>query len=252
MINRKAIVTMAIGDDYLNMWREKCQNGWQKYADKYGYDVICIDTPLDDSKRARERSPAWQKCLILGQKYIKKYERVVWIDADILINYNDAPCISSTVPVNKLGAVNAWALPTPELAQVALDRLNDYWGIAYEIRDHTPQDYYASYGLNADFNEVVQSGVLVLSQSHRHILEKVYFEYEEKNEGNNYEMRPLSYEILKSNCVYWIDHRFNLIWLVYKILYYPFLLDKTQPENRMLTKIRQKLFIMTPINWTAS
>lgn len=233
---------MTIGDAYLQLWQEKCQKGWQKYANKYGYDVICIDTPFDDSVRARQRSPAWQKCLILSQKFVEKYERVVWVDADIVINHLCAPCIASSVPINKVGAVDAWAIPTAELAQVVLNRLYEYWGESCTIRDYTPQEYYASYGITADFDQVVQTGVLVLSPSHhRPLLEQVYFNYEETGKGN-FEMRPLSYELLRADCVHWMDHRFNLVWLVYKVLYYPFLLDDPRHKNAILTKIKQRLF----------
>lgn len=242
MSNRKAIVTIAVGDAYLRLWRGKCQKGWQKYADKYDYDVICIETPLDDSERARQRSASWQKCLIFGHEDIEKYERVVWVDADIVINFENAPCIAAAVPIEKVGAVNAWAMPTPELAQVALDRLYDYWGESCTIRDRTAQDYYASYGIAADFDQVVQAGVLVFSPPHhRRLLEKVYFDYEETGKGN-FEMRPLSYELIKADYVHWLDHRFNLVWLVYKVLYYPFLLEEPRLENRIFAKIKQKLF----------
>ncbi len=151
MSNRKAIVTIAVSDDYVQLWQEKCQKGWQKYADNYGYDVICIDSPLDNSARALQRSVAWQKCLILSQKFVEKYERVVWVDADIVVNSEKAPCITETVPLEKIGAVDAWAMPTPDLAQVVLDRLYNYWGEECTIRDRTAQEYYASYGIAADF-----------------------------------------------------------------------------------------------------
>lgn len=246
MNNRKALVTLAIGDTHKQLWWEKCQKGWQKYADKHGYDVICIDTPLDDSERARQRSPSWQKCLILGQKFIEKYEQVIWVDADVVINFEKAPCIASMVAVDKIGAVDAWSMPTAELAQVVLDRLYDHWGETCVIRDRTAQDYYRSYGLMDGFDQVVQTGVLVLSpRHHRHLLEKVYFDYEETGKGN-YEMRPLSYELLKADCVHWLDHRFNLVWLVYKVLYYPFLLDEPRKRNRILAQIKQKMFLVPP------
>lgn len=57
MGNAKAIVTLAIGEEYRHQWRTVCRANWQAYADKHGYDLICIDRPLDDSKRARGRSP---------------------------------------------------------------------------------------------------------------------------------------------------------------------------------------------------
>ena len=86
-------------------------------------------------------------------------------------------------------------------------------------------------GLPPDFDQVVQTGVLVLSPTHhRALFEKVYYEYEDKG-GREFhmEMPPLSYELLKADLVHWIDGRFNVNWIYEAILHYPFLanLDKT-------------------------
>ena len=78
----------------------------------------------------------------------------------------------------------------------------------------------------------MQGGVLVLSPlHHRQILEDIYFRYEETEKGN-YEMRALSYELIKAGVVQWIDHRFNLVRLAYKSLYYPFLFGEGSESHR--------------------
>ncbi|MDQ3258397.1 MAG: hypothetical protein M3R15_31680, partial [Acidobacteriota bacterium] len=41
--------------------------------------------------------------------------------------------------------------------------------------------------------------------------------------------------------VHWLDHRFNLVWLVYKVLYYPFLLGEPPHRNSLLAKIKRQL-----------
>lgn len=229
MGNIKAIVTLTIGARYESRWKELCEAGWKTYADEHGYDLYCLDTPLDDSERAKQRSPAWQKCLILSQDFAQRYEQVVWVDSDILINASAAPCIAAGVPVDKVGGVDAWSWPTAEIAQTVLGRMYDHWGEGCAVVDRTARDYYVSYGLPPAFDQVVQTGVLVLSpRHHRHILEKVYYEYEETGKGN-FEMRPLSYELLKAGVMYWIDHRYNLIWFAYKALHYPFLFNKSVP-----------------------
>lgn len=241
MRNSKAIVTLAIGEDYQRQWRAVCRANWQEYADKHGYDLICIDKPLDDSERARRRSPAWQKCLVLSQDFSARYERIVWLDADILINHAQSPCVTSGVPVEKVGAVDAWATPTPDSARVALDRLYEYWGDACTIRDYTARDFYASYGLPPLFDQVVRTGVLVLSpRHHRGLLEQAYYGYEEARKDD---MRFISFELLKADCVYWIDGRFDPVWLVLKALHYPFLLAETrsQDERGLLARFQRKL-----------
>lgn len=238
MKRSKAIVTLAIGERFLQRWQSLCQENWQKYAEQHGYDLICIDTPLDNSERAQARSPAWQKCLILSQEFSQHYERIVWIDSDILINRNIAPCIVEGIPIEKVGAVDYWSSPTPELFAQTLERQYERWesmGIPF-AKDCTAKDYYMNYGLPSHFDKVVQTGVMVLSPHyHRKILEKAYFDYEEKGGSQwHYEMRPLSYELLKADCVHWIDHRFNLCFYPYMTMYYPFLLDEVSPDYSLL------------------
>ena len=226
MSHSKAIVTIAIGAQYYGIWKRACEANWQDYASKHGYDVICIDAPLDASERAQKRSPAWQKCLILGQAFSAGYERIVWIDSDILINSASAPCIAADVPLEKVGAVEAMSQPTRALSMQALDRLYDLWGTT-SIRNVEPKEYYTNWGLPAGFNEVVQTGVMVLSpRHHRELLENTYFAYEEKG-GREWhmEMRPLSYELMKAGVVHWVDPRFNLNWSEQQSLYYPFLFE---------------------------
>jgi hypothetical protein len=106
MKNQKAIVTIAIGKRYVECWKKYCQPNWQAYAHKYEYDLICLEHSLDLSSRAKLRSPAWQKRLILSQGFASDYKTVVWIDSDIVINDN-APDVTIGVPANKVGAVDA-------------------------------------------------------------------------------------------------------------------------------------------------
>ena len=92
------------------------------------------------------------------------------------------------------------------------------------VINYRAQEYYKSFGIECNFEDVVQTGVMVFNPKiHREILEHVYYNYEEK--GLNYEMRPLSYEILKSGMIHWIDYRFNTLLQFQKALFYPFLLE---------------------------
>lgn len=236
MTNSKAIVTLAIGKRYLENWKDFCRANWQKYADRHGYDIICIEKPLDDSERAQKRSPCWQKCLILGEESVQKYDRVVWIDADVLINWANAPCIVEGVAVDKVGAAREWATPNDELSAEARDRLFETWGIMDEKNE---RGTYAKYGIPPEFDRIVQDGIMVLSPSHhRSILEKAYHEYEETGFG---EMPGLSYELLKADRVQWIDPRFSTVWNVHKALYYPFLLSKPKTKANLLDRVKGKL-----------
>lgn len=232
----KAIVTLAVGPGFAERWHAVCEPLWQRYCDRHGYDLICIEEPLDTSARARSRSPAWQKCLVLGQPFAQRYEQVVWVDADILIN-PEAPSIADGVPVELVGAVDEYATPSRELHSRMLAKLYHRWdaeSVQY-VRNPSPEEYYSVFGLPGSFGQVVQTGVMVLSPAHhRELLEHTYASYEDKGPGWNYEMRPLSYELLRAEAVTWLDPRFNYIWGHYVALRFPFLM--THPDHPRQTE----------------
>ena len=48
---KKAIVTLTIGKKYENLFNTYCKNSWEKYCDKFDYDLIVINQNLDDSEK---------------------------------------------------------------------------------------------------------------------------------------------------------------------------------------------------------
>jgi hypothetical protein len=210
---RVAVVTLAVGRVYFDRWKFQCEPGWRAYCQRHGYDLVVIDHALDTSARAQSRSPAWQKCLILGG--LTQYDRVVWIDADVVINPHSPPI--PDVPIEKIGVVDEAAYPTPELRQRIIKlliegfrnvdkRVADTWQLFLD-----PADWHAFCGLPRRGENIVQTGVLVLSpHHHRKLLQHVYNAYEE-SEKTLYEMRPLSFEIQENGLQHWIDSRFNAL-----------------------------------------
>jgi len=234
----KAIVTLAIGDRYQAQWENICRKNWQSYADKHGYDLICITQPLDQSERAQKRSPAWQKCLILSQSFSQKYEQIVWMDADILINPN-APCIAKDVPLNKVGGTEDFIFPTPELYKKAHNIIMGRIGLSFGEDQNLIKDFYTRNGLPDDCTQVIQTGVLVLSPSHhREILEEIYYTYEDLGSSlmNNYEMPPLSYELVKNSLFYSLNYKFNSIYIYDLALKDPDLIRASQDKLNELTR----------------
>ena len=145
----KVIVTMAIGDKYSRFYDKHCKAGFEEYADKYGYEYICIKTPLDKTHRASDRSPAWQKLLILSQEWSSRYDQVVWVDSDILINNLSALDITFNTPIEKVSAVEAYSIPTKALHDEGLLRQYSEWtrlGVPF-IKNLTPASYYENRGI---------------------------------------------------------------------------------------------------------
>ena len=219
---KQAIVTLAIGADYAERFERHCRANWTAYANRHGFDLIVITHPLDTSERARSRSPAWQKCLILGAPQVAGYDRVVWVDSDICIN-PAAPSILDGVPPELIGATDEHRFPSPEARQAILETIvavapesgdadKQFWGA---WRD--PGAWHGYARLPTGQAHIVQTGVLVLSPRHRSLLEHVYQAYDDLGGKQfNYEMRPLSHEIQARGLQHWIDPRFNaLVWWLF-------------------------------------
>jgi hypothetical protein len=214
MKNKKAIATIAIGEKYLATFNNICCENWEAYGDRFGYDIILITSPLDVSQRAMNRSASWQKLLILSQSWSNEYERIVWVDLDVIINNTNAYDICDGVPIDMVGAVDAYSIPTKEIHDISLKRMYANWfemGIPF-IDNLQPGAYYTNRGIpGGDLDSVVQAGVFVCSPNHhKEIFESIYYKYEDTNGAEwNYEMPAFSYELLRRGLVKYISPRFN-------------------------------------------
>lgn len=206
-----AIVTLVVGSRYQSRFARYCQRNWESYAKRHGLDLVILQEPLDRSVRAQNRSVAWQKCLALCCERVQRYRQVVWIDSDIVIR-EGSPNIFDGVAENEVGAVADYALPSPTAYRRRLEYFYSKWEAANAryVSNLTPQEFLTNWGLPPQ-DQVVQTGVLVMSPAlHADLLHRTYDSYEDKGDSSwNYEMRPLSYEILRSAAVRWLDLRFN-------------------------------------------
>src|SRR5712691_9047853 len=231
---RTAIVTLLLGRPYQLAWHDLCEPGWRAYAERHGYDIIAIERPLDVTPRAVARSPAWQKCLVLQPSIAGAYDRIVWLDADVVINPT-APAVVDGVPIENIGAMDESVFPTVEDNRAFWHRLMANYQDKPQVVDIcrsalNATDWHAFWGLPPRGNHIVQTGVLVLSPlHHRELLEHVYHTYENKGGPElNYEMRPLSFEIQERNLQHWIDQRFNAVFNA--------ILSQANAEKRIATQ----------------
>jgi hypothetical protein len=85
---RRALCTMAHGP-HLELL-EMTAPVLSRYAERYGYDAIVLRHRLDPS-----RPPSWDKVLLL-RALVRRYDLVVWIDADAVV-VDDAPDIGAAL-----------------------------------------------------------------------------------------------------------------------------------------------------------
>lgn len=244
MKRTRALATLLIGEKYQALWAMDCRANWEAYCARHGADLVVFDRLLDTSARALARSNPWQKLLILSQPELQSYEQVVWLDADVLIHPH-APWAGEDVPPHLVGATDEYGYPTPALNQLALSKVYALWeknNVLFE-RNHTAHEFYTVAGYDTAYDKAVQTGILVMSPScHRDLLEHVYAHYEHSwhLKGLRGEMRPLSYELMRADLVYWIDVHWNANWQFEKMLRYPFLF--LEPAHPLLSRCATRAF----------
>src|SRR5262249_53901744 len=189
---------------------------WERFAERHGYDIVCVDTPADRPRRAERHTRDWPVCRVLAQDFTRGYDRIVWLDPGMLLN-PEAPSMVDGTPIDKIGAVDECATPTPELyerSRQVIERHSRAAGAPSPsggagCRDHA-----------------VQPGMLVLSpHRHRSLLERIHDRHSERRDPAEVAGRAISSGLLEAGLVHWLDPRFNYAWPTYKSLQFPFLLD---------------------------
>ncbi|MFN7651171.1 MAG: hypothetical protein ACK6DY_24220 [Acidobacteriota bacterium] len=220
---KRALVTLAIEERYLGPWREFARAGWEEYARRFDLDLIEITEPIDRSARAGLRSPAWQKCLIPNQPWAAQYDRILWVDSDIVVNTAGAGDLLSEVPAEKVGAL--------------VDASQPFFITPGWRRVYHPH-YYTEWGLPSDWGSGMNTGVLTITpRLHAELFQYVYDNYEGRPGPEwHYEQRPLAWHLFDAGLVYPIDSRYNFGWARDRFLHYPFLLPE-RPDYAELARL---------------
>ena len=242
----KVLVTILFGDQFVEHWNKFCKESWNEYAKKNGYDIVLIKRRIDESKIGTSRQVNWQKLLILEAPEVKQYEDIVWVDADIVINALNSPCIVEANNNDKVGVVKYSDAYNAELKegglarQVSSNASADMRSIDPHISYH---ERYRMAGLPDDIDDFINAGVLVLKKHHAELLRYVYDSYKE-NIWTAKENLPLSYHLLSTDNVNSIDPRFNKILDIEIVHHYPFLvIDGIKIPERFLFLSVNAIFV---------
>ncbi|QDO96043.1 hypothetical protein FNB15_01570 [Ferrovibrio terrae] len=243
---KTAIVTLIIGPNYIATWLRLCRASWLRYARTFDYDVIIISQPLDTGSRAQARSPAWQKLLILSQPWSAQYERIVWIDSDIIIGPEAQDIVASSGPPEKISLAVAGARSSSAERMIYLERLHNaqflpdaedmVWEqeIRKNYRDHNVPEH------DIMFN----TGVLVVSPRHHRDLFLHCYDGEDAG-ARLYEQPLLSHEIIERDLGHLLNTRFN--WGIQEtlLLYVPeILIWDNQPKHLHPSIIRMAHYLV--------
>lgn len=229
------VVTLAIGP-LKTKYEQLFIPSIKAYAAKWNFDFICVDEPIKQIETLHLNAVYMQKFLIASLPQIQNYKYVIFIDADVLINYENAPNILIDIPEGKIAAVNektAWG--NSDNATAVLKKFAPHWA-------STAEEYYTFYKYPKTFSKQFNSGVFVFQPAfHKHFFEDLYNKYIEQakaGEDIGGDQAPFNYEANSQNLVYYLDERFNRPWLITWGLFYSFL---NENEHKPLLQQALKL-----------
>jgi hypothetical protein len=232
-MNRKALVTLSFGKDK-QIYDTVFLPSVKAYCKKHAFDYIEINSPFDKDSRVLNSKAAicMQRLLICSQPWSSEYDFIVMFDSDIIVNVNAAPDITDGIPAGKIGAV----------CERKLFKLGYSEKVWQRWRPDLPQngrDYYKKYGYPDGFDNQLNGGVLVYQPKyHADFLKNLYDTHivdllSGKRMVNDGDQDILSYHIQKNNLIHWLDERWNMVWVLYRILFYPFLTEKSQLKQAL-------------------
>ncbi len=234
---RHALVTFLIGDAYVDAFERYVRPTWTPYAERHGYDIATLTEPIDPTCDFETKAIHWQKLLIGMHPDLSGYEKLVWVDSDILINHRWAPCIASAHDGPGIGVVK------PPPASPSLGGAEFGHSTAFTLleqmrrRSLSPgphndaavlhdgyRAYYRLHGLDGPADAMINTGVLVFDPArHARTLAEIYLKYQKNY--IDYEMTPLSFELQVRGLDDDLDPRFNAPWGNWVVRHYPFLFN---------------------------
>lgn len=245
----KALVTLAVGEAYLDGFRRHTRPTWEAYCARRGYDLVVLTEPIDRDCDFTRKSVHWQKLLIGLVPRLKDYRHLVWVDGDIVINHRLAPCIVSHLKEDRIGVVDASA--DFLAADAVYNRHARFLILNYLMtRQLDPQApkavvtggdlsaYYRLLGLHGTrATRFINTGVIVFEPArHARFLAECYARYE--RDSVDFENTPVSFELQEHDACEYLDTRFNLIWAHVAAKHYPFLFNQAVVgNNRDLLKL---------------
>ena len=242
-MNRKAIYTILYGEKYISQWKQYAEPSWRAYAEKHGYDIIIVGEPIKQLHSLAFRAIHWQKLFIPMHPDAGKYDKIVFLDSDIIINYHRAPCIVSANNSDKIGAVR-YDQYIDDSLNYSLIFLRQAKFVNYHMRAEQRKKsplikatlsgpaYDATYREWTDQPEkypVINSGVIVMDpKNHKDLLAEIYDDSikevaSDEVRGKLYEQGYVMYSLLKRNMINFLDEKFNTISHLQIPLHYPFL-----------------------------
>ena len=259
---KNIICTIAIGDKYFNEWKKFSQRSWKKYCEKYQIMLIVFSKPIRESYS--QHTVNWDK-LLVGSYLLKKKifcENICFLDADILINYIDAPDVFKYHKKNTISLVSK----TRNL-QFKLDEIKRF--ISFNRRKYFSKKYplnsailmnhkeiYLTSNLKPQYDYAATGFYIFNQKKYSEFFKNIFIKYENFKAKIAHEETFTNYELLSKCKINWVDYRFQAIW-IYEVAYrygflYKFYKNKKIVKSCIEDCLRKNYFLHFAGKWHES
>lgn len=207
------LVTVVIGPLYQRMYKALFYENHKAFARKFGYDIHVV-TDFLDKKQAHSCFISLQKSLVCSQAFSARYNKLIYVDADILFNLQNASPHDLLVDNEKIYIADEFSQPSPN-TRLEIQRLNNW--------ERTATEYYALADLVLETESVLNTGFMVLCPDlHKNILEDIYAEatrigFNHPRGGFHFEQAMIGYAFQKNNCWKALPNEWNALWAIQKM-----------------------------------
>jgi hypothetical protein len=216
----KAIVTLVVGDRCYRPWNRFLRAGWEHWATCHGYSLVVFDQPLDDSARAKARSPAWQKLLAMAAPELAAFDQALWVDADVFIRAGAPDPLSDAQGSQILMARDVGSPLAHEpswfreswsrILRHSLLKAKPEYALLFSRLDRDFLSYYDLWGFDSSRIVLYNTGVIGYRPVlHRDLLKSIYHRWCDGGPGALYEMIPLNLELLRRRMIGEMPSAFN-------------------------------------------
>lgn len=190
--HKEVVVTLAIGEKYLNNFNKEFRDSFERYAKKHNFELVVVDKFI---KQSEKRAP-WQKLLIFDHQNVRPYGRAMFMDADIYITKH------ARSPFEILGN-KPWGIIDNNAYNLDFLKKTDP-----ELHKHCPVENRPE--------KMMNSGVFIVTKEMIPILEKIYVEQPEQPCCDN---GPLSYYLQNYGKGMILPPEFNTVVYCYRSAY---------------------------------
>lgn len=244
------LVTIAIGEPYLNDWELHALPSWLLYAEKHQLGVFCITDHLIPTSDPLWKKPTWQK-LLLGDAFKEaelQVKNICYLDTDILIN-PFAPNIFDSHNPKKISLVSQEKnLPFPlhYVKRVMAFNRNKYYSADYPLDSAlfmTPQQIFKTMATRV-FDDYACAGLILFNvQEHKKLMRSWFENYTRETVTLTMGDEPVfNAEVQSWGNINWLPYKFQALWNFEMAWKYPFLYN-----NEMCTPETQRACIQTSL-----